>query len=31
VRNDGALAGYRWGVERMRSLLEKEAGEEVEA
>jgi AraC family transcriptional regulator of adaptative response/methylated-DNA-[protein]-cysteine methyltransferase len=26
VRNDGALAGYRWGVERKRSLLEKEAG-----
>jgi AraC family transcriptional regulator of adaptative response/methylated-DNA-[protein]-cysteine methyltransferase len=31
VRNDGALAGYRWGVERKRSLLEKEAGEEVRA
>jgi AraC family transcriptional regulator of adaptative response/methylated-DNA-[protein]-cysteine methyltransferase len=31
VRNDGALAGYRWGMERKRSLLEKEAGEEVEA
>ena len=31
VRNDGALAGYRWGVERKRSLLEKEAGEEGEA
>ncbi|MCC2681323.1 MAG: O-6-methylguanine methyltransferase [Nitrosospira multiformis] len=31
VRNDGALAGYRWGVERKRSLLEKEAGEEVQA
>jgi AraC family transcriptional regulator of adaptative response/methylated-DNA-[protein]-cysteine methyltransferase len=26
VRNDGALAGYRWGVERKRVLLEKEAG-----
>jgi AraC family transcriptional regulator, regulatory protein of adaptative response / methylated-DNA-[protein]-cysteine methyltransferase len=26
VRNDGALAGYRWGVERKRSLLESEAG-----
>ena len=24
VRNDGALSGYRWGVERKRSLLEKE-------
>lgn len=31
VRNDGALAGYRWGVERKRSLLKKEAGEEVRA
>ncbi|SFN68157.1 bifunctional DNA-binding transcriptional regulator/O6-methylguanine-DNA methyltransferase Ada [Nitrosospira briensis] len=26
VRNDGALAGYRWGVERKRALLEKEEG-----
>jgi AraC family transcriptional regulator of adaptative response/methylated-DNA-[protein]-cysteine methyltransferase len=26
VRNDGALSGYRWGVERKRSLLEREAG-----
>jgi AraC family transcriptional regulator of adaptative response/methylated-DNA-[protein]-cysteine methyltransferase len=26
VRNDGALAGYRWGVERKRTLLEKETG-----
>ena len=25
VRNDGALAGYRWGVQRKRSLLEREA------
>ena len=25
VRNDGTLAGYRWGVERKRSLLEREA------
>jgi AraC family transcriptional regulator of adaptative response/methylated-DNA-[protein]-cysteine methyltransferase len=25
VRQDGALAGYRWGVERKRALLEKEA------
>jgi AraC family transcriptional regulator of adaptative response/methylated-DNA-[protein]-cysteine methyltransferase len=25
VRHDGALAGYRWGVERKRALLEKES------
>jgi AraC family transcriptional regulator of adaptative response/methylated-DNA-[protein]-cysteine methyltransferase len=25
VRNDGALSGYRWGVERKRALIEKEA------
>jgi AraC family transcriptional regulator of adaptative response/methylated-DNA-[protein]-cysteine methyltransferase len=25
VRNDGKLSGYRWGVERKRSLLETEA------
>jgi AraC family transcriptional regulator of adaptative response/methylated-DNA-[protein]-cysteine methyltransferase len=24
VRNDGALSGYRWGVERKRKLLERE-------
>jgi AraC family transcriptional regulator of adaptative response/methylated-DNA-[protein]-cysteine methyltransferase len=29
VRNDGALAGYRWGVERKRALLEKEEGAET--
>jgi AraC family transcriptional regulator of adaptative response/methylated-DNA-[protein]-cysteine methyltransferase len=27
VRNDGELAGYRWGVERKRALLEKEFGD----
>jgi len=25
VRNDGALSGYRWGVERKRALIRKEA------
>jgi AraC family transcriptional regulator of adaptative response/methylated-DNA-[protein]-cysteine methyltransferase len=25
VRNDGSLSGYRWGVERKRKLLEREA------
>lgn len=28
VRSDGTLAGYRWGVERKRALLDKEAGNE---
>ncbi|WP_394780037.1 bifunctional DNA-binding transcriptional regulator/O6-methylguanine-DNA methyltransferase Ada [Undibacterium sp.] len=27
VRHDGALSGYRWGVERKRSLLDKEAAD----
>jgi AraC family transcriptional regulator of adaptative response/methylated-DNA-[protein]-cysteine methyltransferase len=26
VRHDGELSGYRWGVERKRKLLEREAG-----
>jgi AraC family transcriptional regulator of adaptative response/methylated-DNA-[protein]-cysteine methyltransferase len=25
VRRDGALSGYRWGIERKRALLEREA------
>ena len=28
VRNDSTLSGYRWGVERKRALLEKEAAYE---
>lgn len=29
VRNDGALAGYRWGVERKRKLLQREGALEA--
>jgi methylated-DNA-[protein]-cysteine S-methyltransferase/AraC family transcriptional regulator of adaptative response/methylated-DNA-[protein]-cysteine methyltransferase len=25
IRTDGELAGYRWGIERKRDLIEKEA------
>lgn len=31
VRNDGSLSGYRWGVERKRKLLDREAATEAEA
>jgi AraC family transcriptional regulator of adaptative response/methylated-DNA-[protein]-cysteine methyltransferase len=31
VRSDGALAGYRWGVERKRELLEREAAQSGDA
>jgi AraC family transcriptional regulator of adaptative response/methylated-DNA-[protein]-cysteine methyltransferase len=31
VREDGNLAGYRWGLERKRALLEKETGERLAA
>ena len=27
VKSDGALSGYRWGIERKRALLEREAGQ----
>jgi AraC family transcriptional regulator of adaptative response/methylated-DNA-[protein]-cysteine methyltransferase len=30
VRNDGAISGYRWGVERKKTLLEREAGQSEE-
>jgi AraC family transcriptional regulator, regulatory protein of adaptative response / methylated-DNA-[protein]-cysteine methyltransferase len=26
VRRDGDLAGYRWGIERKRALLDRERG-----
>jgi AraC family transcriptional regulator of adaptative response/methylated-DNA-[protein]-cysteine methyltransferase len=30
VRNDGSISGYRWGVERKKTLLEREAGQSKE-
>ncbi|WP_040786303.1 bifunctional DNA-binding transcriptional regulator/O6-methylguanine-DNA methyltransferase Ada [Massilia niastensis] len=29
VRTDGSLSGYRWGIERKRTLLEREGGNQV--
>jgi O-6-methylguanine DNA methyltransferase len=29
VRSDGSLSGYRWGVERQRALLEREAAPQL--
>ena len=31
VRTDGGLSGYRWGIERKRTLIEKESGSESRA
>jgi AraC family transcriptional regulator of adaptative response/methylated-DNA-[protein]-cysteine methyltransferase len=31
VRNDGSISGYRWGVERKKSLLDREAGQSKDA